>query len=81
MEKEKDGGLLSRKWILVLFAILVVTLMAFAAAKWAGVSAVYGTLCGTVSALVALYLGANSTVKTIMGKMSKDKPQDPSTKK
>lgn len=55
----KDGGFLSRKLILVFFALFLVFAGAVAAALWPLFAPNYETLVGGVIGLVAIYCGSN----------------------
>lgn len=55
----KDGGYSSRKFLLALVAMVLVTLAGIAAAKWGGIAPIYPALVGGVTALYATYCGIN----------------------
>lgn len=67
---QNDGGFLSRKLLLAIFGMSLLTAVAFATCKFSFLSGVYSSLCGAVVSLFALYVGANSAVKYIYSKGS-----------
>jgi hypothetical protein len=63
--RELDGGFKSRKLLVVLFSMVLVTGVAIAAGIYTNLTSVYPTLCTTVCTLAGLYLGANTITRHI----------------
>ncbi len=63
----RDGGFASRKLWLVLFSMALLSGVALSAKFIPGIDAVFPTLCGSVTALAALYIGGNTATKFVAG--------------
>ena len=77
LELLKDGGFKSRKLLIVLLGLFLVTTVAILAGKYPGIQVIFPTFCTTVTGLVAIYLGANGALKYVY---AKNKPEELSKK-
>lgn len=58
----------SRKWVLAIFSMLLLALIALMAGPWPTIKEVYAELSTAIVALYGLYSGANAVVKNIYSK-------------
>jgi uncharacterized membrane-anchored protein len=76
-----DNGLKSRKWLLIIGAMLLITGVALLSGWLAPIQAIYSTFCGTIVSLCGLYIGGNGAIKYIFAKhtteMAKDSKETP----
>jgi hypothetical protein len=63
-----DGGFASRKFILTLITQGFMFLGVLIAVRWTGVTAMFETLVGGLTAALAIYLGGNVSAKWAIGK-------------
>lgn len=63
-----DGGTKSRKFLLAIFAMLLVSLMLLLSAQWKALDSLYSTFVGGIIGIYAIYAGANQAGKFFVSK-------------
>lgn len=58
----------SRKFTITILAMILVSIVGVLAGKWSEIQAIYATMCGAVTALVAIYNGGNVAKTHILAK-------------
>lgn len=74
----RDGGFKSRKFILTLVSLVLVSLGGLAACKWSVFQPMYSTFVGGILGALGIYFGANVGTKHVTkGSIPADPEQSP----